>query len=360
MQSAKCKLQHARRSGSPAFTLIEMLVVLGIVALVAAITLPMVVPILRTRTLDSAVDTVKTSCNLARSMALQQRKMVNLTLLQQTDSTHGPGVVLTGYSFAGSVTSNGPVDTVYDINQNWTAGAFQYNQILLFSPGNPIPQVRKIQSNTLNTITIYEQGGTPYNPNDPNDPNESDWSPQPVAGNVYVVMSSTSSAQPYCIHYFGNYYNGVLGNGLPAAADDVRFNVMKTFSLYMGETIEYLPLGCQFDFTAGYSAWNSLTSYTPGKAVADKGIVYYCLSNTIGVEPPNANWQALTAWTYVFLPDGEAWTLLPTAQNVRDPNWFLTTCMSNGTVSGPKIWGPQNLMSATIVVYGTTGQVISQ
>ncbi len=68
-----------------------MLVVLGIVALVAAITLPMIVPIMRARALDSALDTVKTACNLARSTAIQQRRMMNLTLLQ-TDGFHSrPG-----------------------------------------------------------------------------------------------------------------------------------------------------------------------------------------------------------------------------------------------------------------------------
>ncbi len=139
----------------------------------------------------------------------------------------------------------------------------------------------------------------------------------------------------------------------------------------MGETVQYLPQGCRFDFTAPYLAWNSFTPYAAGNTVADRGGVYFCLAANRNSEPPNANWQGLTAWTYVFLPDGEVWTLPANAGNTFNGvavgpwfqpcgPWFLTTYMYNGGVSGPKIWGPQNLMSATIVVYGTTGQVISQ
>jgi prepilin-type N-terminal cleavage/methylation domain-containing protein len=301
-----------------AFTLIEMLVVLGIIALVTAMTLPMIIPMMRTRTLDSAVDIAKSACILARSTAIQQRKTINLTFLQQTDATHGPGIVLTDYGFAGAVTSGGTAGYVYDSNQNWVANSFQYQQILLFSTGTSAPQIRKIQSNTSNTITIYEQGGAAYNPSDPNDPNESGWSPAPAVENVYVILSAISSSQPYCIHNPNNYGNGPLAN------NDVRFLVLKTFSQYMGETLQYLPTGCQFNF------------------------------------PTDSTTSPVGAWTYVFLPDGEAWTLLPSATNTRDTNWVLTTYMVNGAVSGPKIWGPNNLTSSTISVYATTGQVISQ
>ncbi len=116
-----------------------MLVVLGIIALVAAISLPLIVPIMRGRSLDAALDTVKTACNLARSTAIQQRRMVNLTLLQQTDSTHGPGVVLTGYNFAGAVTATGTVNSFTDNNQNWVTNSFQNCQVLLFAPGMLTP-----------------------------------------------------------------------------------------------------------------------------------------------------------------------------------------------------------------------------
>ena len=384
-----------------------MLVVLGIIALVTGITLPMLVPMMRTRTLDSALDTVKSACNLARSTAIQQRRMMNLTFLQQTDSAHGPGIVLTPYALAGAVTTT-PADgtTITDTNQNWNNTSFQGSQLLLFStademkaavlaaspwnsatgyksgdppvsdknvlykciepntaqePPNPsweiisIPQTRTIQSITgVNTITIDPTAPAP------NGSPQGPWNPLPAPGDAYAVVSSMSFSAPYCIHYFGNYYNPNLPN---LARDDVRFGVLRTFSQFMGNTIQYLPTGCQFDFTAGYNAWNSSVTYVPGNTVADRGTVYYCTSTNTNSEPPNSNyWQGLTAWTYLFLPDGEVWTLTLQAQNVRDTNWFLTTyrCGCIGGVSGPRIWGPQNLTSATIIVYATTGQVVSQ
>lgn len=446
MRNANCELRNRLRpvsrarlravhsaicNSQSAFTLIEMLVVLGIIALVTALSLPMIVPIMRTRTLNSAVDTVKSACILARSTAIQQRKMMNLTFLQYTDATHGPGIVLTAYNLAGCVTANS--DTLTDSNQTWPVNSFQYDQILMFPTGyptwsssssykigNPVvdrgtlyvsisnnpspsfeppnsaywqaiptPQVRKIQKNDATTITIYEQGGQPYNPNDPNDPNEQDWYPQPVAGNVYVVMLSPGvPPAPYCIHNLANY-----GNNSTLASNDVRFLLLKTYSQYMGQTVQYLPTGCQFDFGSGYAGavpWNSSTTYVPGNIVSDKGIVYQCINGNTNSEPSctnpdythvpptstNSNWQIpdMTAWTYVFFPDGEAWTLSPPAQNLRDTTWFSTTYMAGGAVSGPKVLGPispglpavqtsfglLNCNTATIIVYATTGQVISQ
>jgi type II secretory pathway pseudopilin PulG len=268
--------------------MIEMLVVLGIIGLVSAITLPMLVPMMRTRTLDSAVDTVKTACNLARSTAIQQRRMINLTFLQQTDSAHGPAIVMTPYAFAGAVTTGGSQTVITDNNQNWNT-SFQNCQLLLFStpaemkkalqnaspwnvghayslddivsdrnalykcvepntgsePPNPSwevissPQTRTIESNTGSTITFDQTvpgpNGAPQGP----------WYPLPARGDVYAVMSSMSSSSNYCIHNLGNYsYNFNLGPSVGPAPADVRFNVLKTLTQYAGQTVQYLPTGC--------------------------------------------------------------------------------------------------------------------
>jgi hypothetical protein len=271
---------------------------------------------------------------------------------------------LTGYDFAGVVTSAGTNGTLTDINQNWAVNSFLNYQILLFSAGTPTPQKGTIQSNTANTITFAGStwnSSVQYYPNNMvsdhsnnytcissninSGPPNSNWQLLSWnAGNVYVVMSSTRPSQPYCIHCLGNYNYGTLAN------NDVRYLVLKTFSQYMGETIQYLPAGCRFDF-----------------GTLDTGAA------------------ASGAWTYVFLPDGEAWTLPPNAWNVYNGgldslnnvtygSWSLMTYTVNGVVSGPKILGPtspglpaiqtssgpQNCLSATIIVYGTTGQVISQ
>lgn len=64
------------------FTLVEMLVVISIIALVAAMTVPMMTPFTRTRKLEQAGDVVKNACILARSKAIQQRKKFCVTILQ--------------------------------------------------------------------------------------------------------------------------------------------------------------------------------------------------------------------------------------------------------------------------------------
>lgn len=65
-----------------AFTLVEMLVVIGIIALVAAMAVPMMTPFTRTRKLEQTADVVKNACILARSKAIQQRKKFCVTILQ--------------------------------------------------------------------------------------------------------------------------------------------------------------------------------------------------------------------------------------------------------------------------------------
>lgn len=65
-----------------AFTLVEMLVVIGIIALVAAMSIPMITPFTRTRKLDQAAEVVKSACLLARSKAVRERRMFSVTLLE--------------------------------------------------------------------------------------------------------------------------------------------------------------------------------------------------------------------------------------------------------------------------------------
>jgi len=300
--------------------MIEMLVVLGIIALVTAMTLPMIVPMMRTRTLDSAVDTVKSACILARSTAIRQRKIMNLTFLQQTDALHGPGMIITDYdalreSVSGLATG-GSTNVINDSTQSWTVNAFNGKVIGMYPIVGGLSQTGIIDpnnGNTANSITLATS---------------SVWNPVPSAGSLYIVPSAlpsigSNTPSSYCAHWLNNYYpyNSPPGN------PDIRFNVLKFLCLNMGEQLRYLPTGCRFDFTT--------------------------FINDPLASDPNA------AVTYVFLPDGEVWTLPPSAQNPRTA-WSLMTYTYNGAVSGPKIWGPNNLTSATIIVYGTTGQVVSQ
>jgi type II secretory pathway pseudopilin PulG len=321
--------------------MIEMLVVLGIVAMVAAMTVPLIVPMMRAHRLDSAVDSVKSAMTLARSKAVQSRKRMCLTLLQQTDSSHGAGMIITDYdtlreTFSGVVTATAgdswSVVDSSDSHPNWTL----YSTVL---PGMPIRvfhngayQVRIVTAITSNsTLTCDPSQGT-LSPT----PTQTQWNPAPVPGDTFVIPGALPASQAltyYCAHYLYNY---AYGNS------DVRFNVLKAVCLSMGEQLRYLPEGCDFDFT------------------------------TFNTDPhatdPNA------AMTYVFLPNGQVWTLQPSATNSRDQWWSTTTFMAGGVPSGPMILGPaspslptvqtrlglQRRTTATIVVYGTTGQVVSK
>jgi len=67
--------------GRRAFTLIEMLVTIGIIILVSSMALPFIIPIMRGGKLRHAEDIVKTACLLARSRAIKERREVCVTLL---------------------------------------------------------------------------------------------------------------------------------------------------------------------------------------------------------------------------------------------------------------------------------------
>ena len=79
---AVSRIRRAAEGGRAAFTLVEMLVVIGIIGLVAAMSLPMIIPMIRGNKLGQAVDAVKSACIVARSKAIQERRMFCVTLLE--------------------------------------------------------------------------------------------------------------------------------------------------------------------------------------------------------------------------------------------------------------------------------------
>jgi prepilin-type N-terminal cleavage/methylation domain-containing protein len=295
------------------FTLIEMLVVMGIIAIVAGVTIPMLIPMFKTRALDAAVDMVKQTCISARSMAVMSRHMMNVTFLIETDSHHGPGMIVTNYddlrsTVYGYVTSGGPVDTIYDSSQNWT---IDMSNMVVYLVNGDHCQIRKIKFNTDKEIVIYEQVGQPYDPTYPNDPNQLDWEASPSVGSVYVVPTAIPKAiasKIFCAHYLGNYEDPTL-----------RFQVLRTVSLFDGQTVKYLPDG-------------------------------------IGLRLDSID--VTSGWTYIFIPDGEVWTVPSLAQNTYNL-WYKTTCMKGGKIYGPTLVGLGGQSFEMLGLYAMTGQMVA-
>lgn len=82
------------RSVTPqsAFTLVEMLVVLAIIGAVAAMSVPLLMPLMRRKSVDQAVQQVKSSLAFARSRAIQTQQKVCVTILAEERA-----VVVTDY-----------------------------------------------------------------------------------------------------------------------------------------------------------------------------------------------------------------------------------------------------------------------
>lgn len=215
-----------------------MLVVIGIIALVAAMAVPMMTPFTRARKLEQAGDVVKNACILARSKAIQQRKRINVTILQDERL-----VFLTDY------------DALRD------------------APTTTYP-------------------------------------------NKYVPPDVTT---PYCAHALANYNNNAAPT-LPAditAAVALRVKALDDLSRAQGFVPRTIPEGCRFGLGA-----------------------------------------ARSAWTYVFLPTGAAWTADTAAQNQFDSHWLKTTYLDASKPAGPVIYGPQDKDSTSIIVYAMTGQAM--
>jgi type II secretory pathway pseudopilin PulG len=118
--------------------------------------------------------------------------------------------------------------------------------------------------------------------------------------------------QPFCPHFLDNYSAATETEQSNARWENIKAKAV--------ERIRYIPEGCRFAFD------------------------------------PDVNWPC---WTYIFLPNGSAWSLPPSAQNSRS-TWSIATYMLGGRPSGPHIYGPQDRESTTIVVYATTGQAMSE
>jgi prepilin-type N-terminal cleavage/methylation domain-containing protein len=79
---------HAARAKTRGFTLIEMLVVIGIIATMAAVSLPNIVGFLRTSRIRSAQDEVFTAVQKARIKAISQNTQYGVTFVIESTSAY--------------------------------------------------------------------------------------------------------------------------------------------------------------------------------------------------------------------------------------------------------------------------------
>ena len=59
-----------------------MLVVLGIIGLVTAMSLPMIIPFMRGRQIEQSADIVKSACRRAKGRAVKERKRFCVVILE--------------------------------------------------------------------------------------------------------------------------------------------------------------------------------------------------------------------------------------------------------------------------------------
>jgi prepilin-type N-terminal cleavage/methylation domain-containing protein len=87
-------VKKIRSSFSSAFTLTELLVVLAIVALLSAMTLPSVTGLLGTGQVDQAANDLSTFTELARTYAMGHHTYVRLAVGQSTDASGRPLLII--------------------------------------------------------------------------------------------------------------------------------------------------------------------------------------------------------------------------------------------------------------------------
>ena len=310
--AAAARAQARRRRAG--FTLIEMMVVIGIIGLVAAMTVPLMVPFMRARKLDRAAEVVKVACARARSIAIRERRRIAVTLLEAEKM-----VIITDYEQLKNMLPVQEIGVCADnsddtrlVRASETANRSGY-YVTLVEPDSPgFGQQRWIMAANGATLFLNSQDpwlarGSWTCPDDnspPDDPSDQ-----------YVIGGR--DYDDVCPHYF-NEADPPAGNYLTVAE---RERVLTTMAI---EPPRILPEGCRFDLD-------------------DDG------------SDPTA--PELHGWTYIFLPTGGAITLTTAAENDRD-YWSQTTLMdSNDKPTGPRVYAPRDRDSAIIVVYAMTGQV---
>ena len=322
MRAVRLQYEKRRRgTARDAFTLVEMMVVIGIILLVTGMAVPIVLVVNKGAKLRQAKEMVKTACLVARSQAISERKKVCVTLLQNEkqiiiydyDAVRESFPVEeegTGEAFFGA-SENDPGEFLRDSETDEWDGAY----LTVTDPACPAFNTRMRIDHRSNAVQRRLILTEPW-------PVIAGW--DPTGQNVTYRIGGGDE----------DYVSPNRLNNYEASATDTseeksnrRYQFLKDVHL---NRIRTLPEGCRFDL------------------VLDK-------TSTPLPEYP--------AFTYVFLPTGGAWTLTARATNKVSDHWLQST-LTQGTgthkPTGPRIYGPQDEGYADVVVYAMTGQAVTR
>mgnify|MGYP006287660725 CR=1 FL=1 len=316
-------LRRAGNTAGAAFTLVEMLTVVAIIAMATALAIPFMIGLTRGGKLSQAEDAVHSACLVARSRAISSRRMMCVTLLEAEQQ-----ILVNDYETLRNVlpvkevgvADAGSTTTTLERESGATDNRTGYYVTLVSGIGKG--QTRLIASSSGETLTLDE----PWTERPADETGTTTWT-APESGDRYYIGGKEYDW--VCPHYEDNYAYAGTGPGVRAQKRIEVLTELNTDRVYT------LPGGCRFDLDRDGS---DPTEQDPPDGME---------------EPPG--------WTYIFTPTGAVWTLDTQATNERNnEHWTETTYTEGGEPVGPIIHAPRGGGSSMIKVFAQSGQIITE
>ena len=310
-----------RPAGREAFTLIEMLVVIGIIILVAAISLPLLTAMTRGGKLRHAEDMAKSACLAARGRAIRERRKISVTFLEFERE-----IIVTDYDMIrrmlplveeGKGQATGASDPDTFVRETATDERDDCYLTLTKPDSKGYGEQGLIASHSGTRLNLADTWS-----------HREGWSrPTGPTDEEYVIGEPPHDyVWP---HLLANYdVDGTY------TTDEQRRNKRHEFLKTMTvERIRTLPEGCNFDLDDDEATYDHTNPSNHG-------------------------------WTYVFLPTGGVWTVntdaTDAAENEQNDKLETTYLDAHDKPAGPRIYGPRDETWARVIVYAMTGQALTE